>query len=72
MDYNLDERTVRRQITRAIARIHRQTPIYDLVDDPSMIEAVRILLNGEINEISLPDKVQPGTHGGTSGEISQR
>ena len=34
---------IRRQLARSIARIHRQTPIYDLVNDPSMIEAVRLL-----------------------------
>ena len=52
---------VRRQLARTIARIHRRTPIYDLVNDPSLIEAVRLLRTGEVSADSFPDAAQAGT-----------
>ena len=54
-DVVLEEQMIRRQLARSIARIHRQTPIYDLVNDPSMIEAVRLLRTGEVSADSFPD-----------------
>lgn len=51
---DLDEGMARRKLARAIARIHRQTPIYDLVNDPSVIEAVRLLRTGEVTAHSFP------------------
>ena len=54
-DVVLEEQMIRRQLARSIARIHRKTPIYDLVNDPSMIEAVRLLRTGEVSADSFPD-----------------
>jgi carboxyl-terminal processing protease len=58
-EFDLEEQTVRRQLARTIARIHRRLPIYDLVNDPSMIEAVRLLRAGEVSADSFPDDVEP-------------
>ena len=75
-EFDLEERLVRRQLARTIARIHRRTPIYDLTNDASLIEAVRLLRTGEVSADSFPDDVQPNVpdsaaaelpHGGWSG-----
>lgn len=50
----IEDRMVRRKLAHAIARIHRHTPIYDLVNDPSVIEAVRLLRTGEVTAHSFP------------------
>lgn len=50
----IEDRMVRRKLAHAIARIHRDTPIYDLVNDPSVIEAVRLLRTGEVTAHSFP------------------
>jgi len=50
---------VRRKLAQTIARIHRRTPIYDLINDASLIEAVRLLRTGEVSADSFPDDAQP-------------
>ncbi len=69
-EFDLEEQLVRRQLARTIARIHRRTPIYDLVNDPSLIEAVRLLRTGEVSADSFPDAAQAGTPASAAAESS--
>lgn len=66
----VDERMVRRKLARAIARIHRQTPIYDLVNDPSVIEAVRLLRTGEVTARSFPVDVSPAASDSVAADLA--
>ena len=59
-EFDLEEHLVRRQLAHTITRIHRLTPIYDLVNDTSLIEAVRLLRTGEVGADSFPDDARPG------------
>lgn len=58
-EFDLDEQLVRRQLAQTITRIHRRTPIYDLINDASLVEAVRLLRTGEVSADSFPDDAQP-------------
>ena len=58
-EFDLEEQLVRRQLAHTITRIHRRTPIYDLINDPSLIEAVRLLRTGEVSVDSFPENLQP-------------
>ena len=66
----IDERMVRRKLARAIARIHRQTPIYDLVNDPSLIEAVRLLRTGEVTASSFPVDASPAAADSVAADLA--
>lgn len=67
--YGVDEQLIRRQIARAISRIHPHAPIYDLDHDPSMIEAVRLLRTGAVTADSFPDDLESGTSTSASIEL---
>lgn len=67
-EFDLGEQLVRRQIAQAITRIHRRTPIYDLINDTSLIEAVRLLRTGQVSADSFPDDVSSGVPDSAAAE----